>query len=1080
MQGLTLRVLDEQSNSLISSTVANPGPAGIWAFKLPANTIAKSIRIGLENGSANGQGTHIVSLSEVRVIRGANLAAHAPSYMVRLTDSLPPPSNANDDNYATYTETTPATVDAYWEVDLGKTHALHSVRAIAAAGFQQRLTHATVRFFDHDHHSVFSQHLAGVSESFDVNPPQPVLARYIRVGFENKERSHPTGQIEWWLGLREVQAFGTQPQETGLIDFSTALPNILPSASTQLSWRQLHLNQLELYPRSASSPAPFEGEEFGHVTVAPTNSVEYALVGSNLNGTVTRFVTVTVNGRALPPQITEFVANNRLSLRDGRSNAPDWIELHNPNNTELNLAGYSLTDDPASLSKWLFPASTTLPPHGYLLVFASGRNQSFDDAGLLHANFSLNASGESILLVNPNGVPVDIVKNFPPQMEDLAYGRTLSGDWAFLDPTPGRPNTSASYEGWLHPVRFSHSRGFQSSPFTLTITNPNPDSQLFYSTNGTDPALLYSNPFQIQNTVSVRAIARRTRYKSPPTQTQTFLFLDRIIASPVMNTGITRDARYTARLRQGLLDLPTLCLTVPTIPDDWNEGEASVEILWPDGSSSIQSNCGLNRFGGAWTTFNKKNYRLRFRPEYGARKLQAPLFRGFEHGFPAAESFDEIDLHGGGHDMSERGFYMAGRFTEDTMLEMGSLNPHGRFVHVYLNGTYWGQYHARERLVDSFLADYLGGKTEDYVNVRGNDNVSSDFVPGTPDPPNRVPWESLRANRRSYSIAKELLDVPHYIDFMLMWNYGNSESEFRAAGPIAPGSGFKFWLGDADGYLRTSALTLNQTGNSGPGNLFGGLIAEKHPDFMMLLADRIYKHLFNDGALTPNRNLARLNSRMYEITNSLVAECARWNHRTPANWESAAQAIRSNLFPQRTANLFSMLRNRGLYPAVNPPQFNSPGGSVTNGFELTLSSNSGIVYYTLDGSDPRLPGGAIAPTARAEPNSPFTLTLQQPVRVKARVKAGSTWSALAEARFVVEIDPRSLVIQWAISPATGRPQFSFLASPGQTYEAQYSFNLAPANWQLLQRIENSPGGLHIVPDLPQSSQCFLRIVWVPR
>jgi len=231
--------------------------------------------------------------------------------------------------------------------------------------------------------------------------------------------------------------------------------------------------------------------------------------------------------------------------------------------------------------------------------------------------------------------------------------------------------------------------------------------------------------------------------------------------------------------------------------------------------------------------------------------------------------------------MVSRGFYMAARFTEDTMLDMGSLNPHGRFVHLYLNGTYWGQYHVRERLVDAFLADVLGGDTEDYLNVRGNDNGPAGFIPGTPDPLHRASWDFVLAHRHSYSALKERVDLSHFIDFMLMWNYGNAEQEFRAAGPIEPGTGFKFWLGDADGYLRTSALTADHTGDGGPAGLFGALTAERHPDFMMLLADRIYRHCFHDGALTPGRNRARLDERMNEIADSLVAECARWGYRTP-------------------------------------------------------------------------------------------------------------------------------------------------------------------------------------------------------
>jgi hypothetical protein len=148
----------------------------------------------------------------------------------------------------------------------------------------------------------------------------------------------------------------------------------------------------------------------------------------------------------------------------------------------------------------------------------------------------------------------------------------------------------------------------------------------------------------------------------------------------------------------------------------------------------------------------------------------------------------------------------------------------------------------------------------------------------------------------------------------------------------SPGSGFKFWIADADGFLRTSALGLNRVSRIGPGGLFGGLVSQNHPDFKTLLADRIYQHFFNHGALTPAANDARLAARMQEIHDSLLAECARWGYRTPSSWESAAANIRSTLFPTRTGELFGYLRSAGLYPAFDPPTFNQYGGLVTSGF----------------------------------------------------------------------------------------------------------------------------------------------------
>jgi len=325
---------------------------------------------------------------------------------------------------------------------------------------------------------------------------------------------------------------------------------------------------------------------------------------------------------------------------------------------------------------------------------------------------------------------------------------------------------------------------------------------------------------------------------------------------------------------------------------------------------------------------------------------------------------------------------MAQRFVEDSMLDMGSLNPHGRFVHVYINGAYWGQYHLRERLVSHFLADYLGGEAEDYLKVRGNDNVGSSFIPGTPVPAQRHSWYRVRDQRSSYQSIKAYLDCSHLIDFMILWSYGNCETEYRAAGPVAAGSGFKFWIADADGFLRTSALGRDRTNNSGPGALFGALVAEKDPEFMMLLADRIGMHLRHGGALTPEANTARLEERMAEIQNSLIAECARWGYRTPSNWEAAAKNITGSLFQIRTEQLLGYFRDRGWYPVSDPPSFSQQGGPILPGFRLSVSAELGTIYYTLDGTDPRLPNGNISTAA---------LIYQSTDRTVSLVPAGAHW-----------------------------------------------------------------------------------------
>src|SRR2546421_3630141 len=97
-----------------------------------------------------------------------------------------------------------------------------------------------------------------------------------------------------------------------------------------------------------------------------------------------------IAGAALPglraePVISEFMASNAKTLADRDGEYSDWIEIHNPDATALDLAGWYLTDDAHKLRLWCFPA-ITLPANGYLVLFASGKDRR-DPARELHTNF---------------------------------------------------------------------------------------------------------------------------------------------------------------------------------------------------------------------------------------------------------------------------------------------------------------------------------------------------------------------------------------------------------------------------------------------------------------------------------------------------------------------------------------------------------------------------------------------------------------------------------------------------------------------------------------------------------------------
>ncbi len=132
---------------------------------------------------------------------------------------------------------------------------------------------------------------------------------------------------------------------------------------------------------------------------------------------------------AAQPVISEFMASNSATLRDGDGNSSDWIEIYNAGDEPANLAGYRLTDTRDELARWTFP-SVTLSPREYRIVYASGQETDtyLDSQGNIHTNFRLGADGEYLALVSPAGLVVSQFGRdggeYPPQLTDVSFGIT--------------------------------------------------------------------------------------------------------------------------------------------------------------------------------------------------------------------------------------------------------------------------------------------------------------------------------------------------------------------------------------------------------------------------------------------------------------------------------------------------------------------------------------------------------------------------------------------------------------------------------------------------------------------------------
>lgn len=142
-----------------------------------------------------------------------------------------------------------------------------------------------------------------------------------------------------------------------------------------------------------------------------------------------------------PVVLNEFMASNSSTIADPQGEFDDWIELHNLTDSPVSLTGRYLSDEPNNPRKWPFPAGTTIPANGYLLVWADEDTTVING---LHASFKLSASGEEIYLTDTDANLNQVLDSitFGAQTTDLSFGRTATNAdvWSSMTPTPGAAN----------------------------------------------------------------------------------------------------------------------------------------------------------------------------------------------------------------------------------------------------------------------------------------------------------------------------------------------------------------------------------------------------------------------------------------------------------------------------------------------------------------------------------------------------------------------------------------------------------------------------------------------------------------
>ncbi len=761
--------------------------------------------------------------------------------------------------------------------------------------------------------------------------------------------------------------------------------------------------------------------------------------------------------------ITEIMAANQTGLTDSDGDYSDWIELYNPGSRPLNLAGWALTDDAAQPQKWLFP-NITLTANSHLVVFASGKNRT--DNNELHTNFSLSRDNEFVGLYNVlEDRFIDTLpssdNNYPLQFNNTAYGRygdisgaNNSNNLGYLNPTPGQANPQTSlWVDLVAPVKVSPQRGYYKAPFTVELTTDTPHTIIYYSTDGSDPSpknsTPYTRPISITSTTLLRAIATKPNFRATPIATHSYIFYQDVINQPTTPAGfpsswggyqgqlvkadyemdpeITKHLAYEEQLEAALSALPVISLVTdrqsfhhlyanPQRRGIAWERPISVEFFDPQQQQiDFQIDAGIRIQGesGREEYMPKHAFRLFFREIYGAGKLDYPLFLN-----SPVTQFDTLVLRSGVN-RSYAGLpeydqryttYTRDEWLRESQLVMSGSGVRGRFVHLYLNGLYWGLYNLVERPDNAFMATYFGGNEADWQTVSHEETVSNTSPQFKAL--HQLAAEQSLAEPEHYQTAQTYLDITHFIDYMILnWYVGNLDWAFNNwyAGVGELGEPLKYFVWDGeriwddgaeiffhrDDYLERPNLVKP---------LFEALM--ENPDFKMAVADHLYKHLFNDGMLTEENSRQRWLRLNKIVEPAIIAESARWGDireeipLTQEDWYFARDDVLQQM-EGNVAKLIQLAYDDGYYPAIDPPVFSQQGGHIDSGFTLTMTTleiAQATIYYTTDGSDPRAAiTGKIAPTAMRYSQA---ISLNNTTSVKARLHQGQTWSALNQATFI--------------------------------------------------------------------------------
>lgn len=497
--------------------------------------------------------------------------------------------------------------------------------------------------------------------------------------------------------------------------------------------------------------------------------------------------------------INEIQVANIDMFIDPSFNYGAWIELFNPSETAVSLAGMRLrhTDSDDKVDTYMLNASHgTIAPHGFATLWFdhNSRDGSYGSGASRQIRFKLDAEGGTIELLDVTGKIINGI-NYPAAISRCSYARCEDGGdtWGWTsNPTPSSSNNDNEYaDEQLDEPQIDTDGTLFTGRVSFTVTIPD-GTTLYYTTDGSAPSVKNGNIsadgiFSTDTTTIYRFMLTKQGKLNSKVVTRSFIKNDKGYYLPAICVNSNPDHFFDDTLgvyvRGTNGQIGNNQKTKCNQNMDW-ERPVCIEYLKPDGqtgeySTKLNEECLLSIFGG-WSRFNQGDDFWEYKTSFKLNADKAYNGLGF---FPYAvfDSKPYIKLktllvRNGGQDQYARIWDAALQEiirTSGIYIDCQAWQP----AHVFINGIYLGMFNLREATNKKFAYSNYG-ISGDEIDQWENDITKKT---GTLEKVNQ--WYELSVNLANspsdtaiWNRITEILDVDEYCNYMAAESFmGNGD-----------------------------------------------------------------------------------------------------------------------------------------------------------------------------------------------------------------------------------------------------------------------------------------------------------------